>query len=417
VVIPTVAKNGEDWGDGPFYGTAAISSESGGFGYSMVDGTFGHGDCDVIVGKAGEGKEANINVAVAWVPYSVGFPSGFVAAPRRGRRAEWFSNLSHSPLLPDAAEQAVEWHWGPMAGPGGNRTVVTLPGYNAQDGMFFATATDGGIHDNDLNIVSVMPTEDDSGWQVQVHEDFDPTRFQLAPMSEWMFSFLFVPFDGVENLNAVHVDGLTGWARRRVGDVEVGRVSKGRYWLRIPGRGPLDGVWILQCAAQHRVAWGTLNAFLSYEWQEEIAAFVVEVRHTSAKVPPRDGRRPKSDPDELSKRFPQSDADFFALWMDHRQPPSMKGDSTLHAALSGEASLHRAGERIAAAGGAPRASSSEDHTQGSHNFTTGFFAGITTAVCGFMMVQAIRCSGRHGQAARGIFGNPVGDVHRIVAPL
>jgi len=121
---------------------------------------------------------------------------------------------------------------------------------------------------------------------------------------------LFVPWLNVDNLHAVHVNGLTGKPHRVAGAVIVKRVGKGRYFLRVAEKGPLDGVLLLQCAARHSMVAGTSNGFLSYEWNDAEAAFVVEVRHTAT--------GPSG-----SNRFPQSDADFYAVWMDHRNPPTM----------------------------------------------------------------------------------------------
>lgn len=467
IVLPTVAKNGQDWGDGLFFGTAAISSGvSGGYGYSMVDGSFGTGDCDVIVGKAGDQKEANIDVAVSWLPYSAGFYSGFVAAPVHGGPAEWSEPGSHSPLLPMEAFEVVQWHWGRADHLGGNYSVVRLPPYTAPDGMLFAAATDGGVRNNDLNIVSVRPTKDLVGWEVQVHEDFDPTRFKLAPMQQWMFCFLFIPYKGVKNLHAVHVDGLTGLPNRVVGNVEVQRVGKGRYWLRVLGKGPLDGVWLLQCAGQHKVTPGTLNAFLSYEWNEFARTFVVEVRHVSATAPPRDHSRPNFDSEQLHERFPQSDADFFALWMDHRDPPAMRRGHSGAAHLgeapdSADSPFGRAsdaelvgvgGDPVGAGGGPedavkrgadsllgppspplpgvggkareavkrgaaallghnPSLAGGSDLPAGSHNrsFTSGFFAGVTATLCVVLVLQAVRGLHTRQPESRAIFGAPVPD--------
>mmetsp|Transcript_35505 Transcript_35505/g.70199 ORF Transcript_35505/g.70199 Transcript_35505/m.70199 type:complete len:612 (-) Transcript_35505:13-1848(-) len=310
IVLPTVARNGQDWGDGRFYGTASISTQSAGFGYSMVDGSFGPGDCDVVVGKAGHGGEADIDVAASWIPYEAGFPSGYVAAPRTWKMASWQEPGAHSPVLSEAASEVVQWVWGADPRNGGNHSVVTIPGRSTKDGMLFATCTDGGLRNNANNIVGVRPAEDNLAWQVQIHEDFDPSSFRLAPMTQWTFAFLFVPWVDVSNLHAVHVNGLTGMPHRVAGAVIVKRVGKGRYCLRVADKGPLDGVLMLQCAARHSMVAGTSNGFLSYEWSDVEAAFMVEVRHTAT--------GPSG-----SNRFPQSDADFYALWMDHRNPPTM----------------------------------------------------------------------------------------------
>jgi len=310
IVLPTVARNGQDWGEGRFYGTASLSTQSMGFGYSMVDGSFGPGDCDVVVGKAGRGEEADIDVAVSWIPYEAGFPSGYVAAPHTWKMASWQEPGAHSPVLSEAASEVVKWIWGVDPRQGGNHSVVTIPGRSTKDGMLFATCTDEGMKNNANNIVGVRPAEDNLAWQVQVHEDFDPSSFRLAPMTQWMFAFLFVPWADVDNLHAVHVNGLTGMPHRVAGAVIVKRVGKGRYCLRVADKGPLDGVLLLQCAARHSMVAGTSNGFLSYEWSDADAAFVVEVRHTAT--------APSG-----SNRFPQSDADFYAVWMDHRNPPAM----------------------------------------------------------------------------------------------
>merc|ERR1719464_1992027 len=286
VILPAVARNGQDWGDGRFYGTVATATGTRGFGYSMEDGSFGYGNLDVVVGKAGEQKEGNIDFAVSWMPYSVGFPSGYVAAPVYGQPARWQEHGSHSPELPEDAQEVIEWRWGRQEVLGGNHSVVRIPGYRAKDGMLFATATDKGVKNNDLNTVGLRPTDEGDGWMLQIHEDFDPFSFDISHMSEWVFAFLFVPFEGVDNLHAAFVDGITGIPRRAAGGMSVLRVGTGRYWIRVNGRGKRDGVLVLQCASRHSRLPATSSAFLSYEWDETADGFVVEARHVLASTGP-----------------------------------------------------------------------------------------------------------------------------------
>jgi len=93
---------------------------------------------------------------------------------------------------------------------------------------------------------------------------------------------------------------------------------------------------------------GTSNGFLSYEWSDAEAAFVVEVRHTAT--------APSG-----SNRFPQSDADFYAVWMDHRNPPTMTplanrgniGNPTVGAVATAVAVASAAAANVAAAEGRP----------------------------------------------------------------
>lgn len=67
----------------------------------------------VAVGKAGVELEGNIDVAIAWFPFSQGWLGGYVAPPRplqysASSRADWTTLQSRSLQLPTDANQVAQ---------------------------------------------------------------------------------------------------------------------------------------------------------------------------------------------------------------------------------------------------------------------------------------------------------------------
>ncbi|CAK0822928.1 unnamed protein product [Prorocentrum cordatum] len=276
----------------------------------MVDGTFGEGDCDIAVGKAGNEEEGDVDVAVAWIPYAAGFLSGYVAAPETPQHAvstvagTWEDSDSHSSDFESG--WSVTWVFGHEMY--GDHAVVSGRGGlgRYEDGMLFAIATDSGRSNNKLNTVGVRPMDDPPGWRVKVHEDNDPSSGHSALPEESMFAFVVVPFVGTIRLHAAWVNGMTGVPYRSTGNMKVMRTGVGTFLLQVGRKGEKDGVLLLQTAGGN--ASSISCAFLSYEWNELRRAFEVQARHVSTGGPGEE-------------RFLLVDVDFYALWMDHKSPP------------------------------------------------------------------------------------------------
>jgi hypothetical protein len=271
--------------------------------------------------------EGVLDFALAWMPYAAGFLSGYVDAGRahEGLQVAWQEDGAHASGLSPEASTLLQWQNQKVAG-AGQYVLLTLPGVQAEDGMLFALATDPGRHTKNVNVVGVVPIEDNSGWMLQVHEDFDEKRVSLAPQTEWGFAFLFVPFASTRNLHGAFVNGATGWAHRRAGRVSTGRITTGVYIIQVEGKGPLDGVLLLQCAGMHSTGLpASSNAFLSYEWRDDWyghgSGFIVQARH----VTPAEGGR---------RAFSLRDVDFYALWIDHREPPIAAAEAEAEAVVT-----------------------------------------------------------------------------------
>ncbi|HYT60699.1 MAG TPA: hypothetical protein VEL06_11045, partial [Haliangiales bacterium] len=191
VIIPTPRTNGPiDWGDGqgPFYPVVAASTGgSSGYGYSMVDGTFGNGNTDVQTGKAGDqtghpSPEGNFDFAATWFPYAQGWVAGAVANPDVNGNPQWDSPDAHSPGL---ETNVISWP------NNGGTAVVSLPGVNSlNDGMLFTTSSQG---ESAVNITASAPKADGSGWVISLREASagDP---QVLATNQSQFQFVYIPF-------------------------------------------------------------------------------------------------------------------------------------------------------------------------------------------------------------------------------
>eukprot|EP00899_Mesostigma_viride_P008131 jgi/Mesvir1/17319/Mv07713-RA.2 len=325
VVLASVAANGQKWDDGapPFFGTVAVSLQSLGYGYSMVDGSYGPGECDVNMGKAGALGEANIDVGIAWFPYSDGWIAGHLAAPALAMSAYWQEGGAHSRRLPEAASSIVKWT--------SLGAFVRFPEelhVTSTTGMLFCISTDPS--DNEINVVGVM--HHSSGWLVQMREDNEGDATRLTDMHGWSFAFVFIPYGSRGRVRGGLVAGtgdgrlLHAWKGEEADALPMSskRLEKGRYLISLGGSprgsrgGYSDGVALLQPVGPlssdvgvHATDGGTLttNAFLSYNHSEE-GDIIVEARRVAV----------MGTGSQRAETFPLVDTDFYFAWV-RFQPP------------------------------------------------------------------------------------------------
>eukprot|EP00850_Spirogloea_muscicola_P022894 SM000316S12309 [mRNA] locus=s316:10974:15387:- [translate_table: standard] len=297
VLLATVAQNGQEWNDGAprFYGTVAAVLNSAGYGYSMEDGLFGNGypNMDITVGKAGEGQEANIDVAASWFPYS--------QAREGGANGHWHVQGAHSPdLSEDAQSLAMAKNHG---------IILKVPGVRSdRDGMIFTTSTDPGKENNDVNVVSVRPRKKGDGWFVQVREDNTSDPAALADRDQWMFAFLYISYKA-GGLIGGSVDGSHGRKTAGSDSFNIKRLAIGQYELTITGPGnsgsfktDRDGMLLLQVKGREFSHWRfTMHSFLSYNHTSS-GTLLVESRQVVI-------LNSKED-------FQLVDSDFYFAWID-----------------------------------------------------------------------------------------------------
>lgn len=300
VVIPTARENGPiDWqdGEGGFFPTVGISPASSGPGYSMQDGAFGSGNLDINTGKAGPGSEGNFSFSATWFPYDQGWLGGDAAGPTAEGASGWSSPGARATGL---AAGMVRWLQFPEeSGVYGGVAEVRLPGVNSlEDGMLFATSSDGG---SDVNIVGVAPREGGAGWVVTIREDSESDPEVLVGSGQSRFQFVYVPFDA-QRLVGGHIVGADGSKRKAAGEFTVSRTGTGTYELTLPGKTAASGTLLLQAAdfeAGTSVPLAS-RAFLSYEFSN--GKFVIQSRKTTGSAA------------ELA------DASFYVVWVDFQQP-------------------------------------------------------------------------------------------------
>ncbi len=322
VVIPTVRQNGPiDWGDGagPFYPTVAIGSGgSSGFGYSMVNGTFGNGDLDVQIGSAGNpptgSPEANCGFSVAWFPYDQGWLAGNFGNPVVGDpnfllpdgTAIWNGSGQHSAGL---SAGLLRWEqYPPFSGLYGGLAQLRLPGVDAEaDGMIFATSANGN---SDVNIVGVAPTNDlatgSSGWIITIREDSALTGAEVANSGQFQFEFVYIPYNA-QNLIGGHINGATGASLHSAGTFTLTRTGTGTYELTVPGKGGTNGTLLLQVADFEETLDVPMasRAFLSYQYNPANGRFVIQAR--------------KATSETVASLV---DANFYFTWVDFENPLS-----------------------------------------------------------------------------------------------
>ncbi len=304
VLLPTARQNGPvDWGDGegPFFPTMGISWASSGPGYSMTDGSFGTGDLDINTGRAGthaSSPEANFSFSTAWFPFDQGWLGGDVAGPNTEGASAWTAPNAHAAGL---SAGLVKWLQYPAdSGTYGGLAELRLPGVNAwEDGMVFATSSDGG---SDVNIVGVSPKPDGSAWLVTIREDAATEAETLADAGQSEFQFVYVPFDAPRLIGGA-IAGADGAKRKAAGDFSVTRTGTGSYELTIPGKTGSDGTLLLQVADLEPGTAEPLaaRAFLSYEFKD--GKFVIQSRRTTTET-----------------TADLVDASFYVAWVDFTAP-------------------------------------------------------------------------------------------------
>ncbi len=304
VVIPTARQNGPiDWndGEGPFFPTVAISEASSGPGYNMGDGTFGGGNLDINTGRAGthaSSPEANFAFSATWFPYDQGWLGGEAAGPNSEGASSWTNPRAHAAGL---AAGMVKWQqWPAESGAYAGTAELTLPGVNAlEDGMIFATSSDGG---SDVNLVGVAAKEDGTGWLVTIREDAAVDAETLADAGQSEFQFVYIPFDA-PRLVGGHIVGSDGSKRKAVGDFSITRTSTGTYELTVPGKTATDGTLLLQVADNEPDTSVPLasRAFLSFQFQN--GKFVIQSRKTTSDT-----------------EAGLADASFYVAWIDFTAP-------------------------------------------------------------------------------------------------
>ncbi len=308
VVISTARQNGPvDWndGEGPFFPTVAVSWQSSGPGYNMADGTFGTGNLDINLGRAGtheSSPEANFAFSTTWFPFDQGWLGGDVGTPLVDDVGEvssqWSGANNHAAGLTAGLIRWLDFPTGSLTY--GGLADLQLPGVNSlEDGLLFAASSDGG---SDINILGVAPKEDGSGWLVTIREDSATDAETLVGADQSEFQFVYVPFDA-ERLIGGHILGATGAKRKAVGDFTLTRTATGTYELILPGKTGADGALLLQAADFEAGTTEPLatRAFLSYEFAD--GKFIIQSRKTTTDT-----------------TADLADANFYVAWVDFTQP-------------------------------------------------------------------------------------------------
>ncbi len=314
VAIPTARQNGPvNWGDGEgdLYPTVAISAASAGPGYDMVNGSFGTGQLDINLGRAGthaSSPEANFSFSVAWFPYDAGWIAGNIGNPAdvTTGRPQWNGPDQHA-----AGLSAGLMTWAiPPAPPGtdyGGLGTLRLPGIDAEtNGMIFTTSSHGN---SDVNIIGVAPTNDpggSSGWIITIREDSALTGDEVASAGQFQFEFVYVPYTA-QNLIGGYINGTTGAKIKSAGTFTVTRTGTGTYEVAIPGKSATNGTFVLQAVGFEP---GTAlpmatRAFLSYQFNSGTGNFVIQSR--------------KATTDTVSDLV---DVNFYLAWVDFQSPLS-----------------------------------------------------------------------------------------------
>jgi hypothetical protein len=316
VAIPTARQNGPvNWGDGevPLFPTVAISGAASGVGYDMVNGSFGTGQLDVNLGRAGNhpsSPEANFGFSVTWFPYDQGWLAGNIGNPVDATtgRPQWNGSGQHAAGL---TAGLMTWFI-PPSPPGdgvsyGGLGLLRLPGVNAEtNGMLFTTSSHGN---SDVNIVGVAPTNDvatgASGWIITVREDSALTSDETA-LGQSQFEFVYIPYNA-QNLIGGYINGTTGGNLQSAGTFTLARTGAGTYELTVPGKAGTNGTLLLQVADYEPGASTAMasRAFLSYQYNAGTGRFVIQCRRATT--------------DTVSDL---ADANFYFTWVDFQSPLS-----------------------------------------------------------------------------------------------
>jgi len=314
VLLGTIRKNGQAWNDGepPFHGLISTPiSGSNGPGYSMVDGSFGRGDMDILTDKAGSASFASIDFSLAWFPYDQGWTAGYVASPSPDwQEGDWIDPAYHSSDLPDDMSGMLRWTraFATWAVPG----HFTLPGvHSLNDGMLFTTSV-GSTFTRGM-LIAPAPRPDGDGWDIWGRMDIeaDPLYQEEANLD---FAFVYIPYQA-DRLIGGHVRGTDGAILQGKGNYAMKRLGLGRYELRIPQKAGRDGMLLLQATGRHRINGRESEAasrdFFSYE-ETASGVFTIESRYH-----------------QDASTFPTEDSDFYFAWVDFNTPLAPPGSLPL----------------------------------------------------------------------------------------
>ena len=314
VMLGSIRKNGQEWNDGTphFHGVLSVPYQgSDGEGYSMVDGSFGTGDMDVVTDKAGLNSFASIDFSVAWFPFDQGWTGGYIESVNIDSQfGSWIDPSFHSSDLPDEASEMLEWtrEFATWLVPG----EFKLPGVNSKtDGMLFTTSVE--TEKVGLMMISIAANEDGSGWDLWGRRNTEADGlFQEEASLD--FSFLYVPYDA-DRLIGGHIRGSDGAVINGRGGFGMKRLGTGQYELTVPDKTGKDGMVLLQTTGRYRFnnrdTIAASRSFLSYEETEE-GKFIIESRYY-----------------ENDTSFPLEDTEFYFAWVDFFAPLAPAGSTPL----------------------------------------------------------------------------------------
>ncbi len=317
----TIRSNYTEWDDGlgeGYYGTVTAHYGSSGYGYSMLDGSYGTGDADISVGGLGPLEEANVAFATAWFPYEQGWTAGYFNGPdldgltswQADRRSFNLEGVEASELLTwlDPAEAGLSVTSGELFGGYGTLSLSNLGVHSVDDGLLFTISADGS---SATNITAAAPLADGSGWRIVNRNDDQIDPLVVAGAGESAFGFLHVPFTA-SGLIGGYIDGDSGEAFKAAGSFSLSRTGAGAYELTIAGKSGQDGMLLLNNSDMLASGEAPDHNALSYEFDADKGAFVIQARHY-------DGD------------FPLEDTDFSFAWVDFTSPlslsaPGLPGD-------------------------------------------------------------------------------------------
>jgi hypothetical protein len=340
IVLGSVRKLQQSWNDGAsaFHAFVFCPTFEGASrrGFSTFDGVFRNMDYYFSFVKLGETtatlpedanpaalREANIDVSMAWFPYSAGWMAGYVSAPNGSGNGVWRAHATHSPALTsgvttkNSAAEIVQWT--DLGGVYGGQATLRIPGVNtATDGMLFTISTDDSTSNRGA-IITAAPATDGSVWNVGIRIDDDqPSPAVYAEDGQSDFAFLYIPYTapGLVGGKVAANGSKAGGA----GTFTVARASAGRYEITIPGKTAKDGMLILQNAGYVSPVDGiTDDGVLAWEYIN--GKFVVEARHVETG---NDG----------FDTFPLRDTDFYFAWVDFTNPLQARATTTPTLAIS-----------------------------------------------------------------------------------
>ncbi len=304
----TIRSNYTEWDDGlgtGYYGTVTAHYGSSGYGYSMLDGSYGTGDADISIGALGSLQEADVSFATAWFPYQQGWTAGYFNGPDVDGQAAWQDNRHSFNLETKNASDLMTWIQPDTVGLGvdgsgpyggyGKLSLASMGVNSVNDGLLFTISADGS---SDTNITAAAPLADGSGWLISSRNDSQDNRSHVADAAESSFGFLHIPYSA-HGLIGGYINGSTGDAFKSAGTFGLTHTGPGAYELTIPGKHGDDGMLLLNNSA--------LNSdYLTYQFDGGKNAFVIQSRYF-----------------EDTNSFPLEDTDFSFAWVDFSSPLSL----------------------------------------------------------------------------------------------